>query len=84
MIRVAHRQSGDEPGMHAADQIGDMSKPRRLRWQPKAMSCSPVADDDDRLIERHEGRVQIPIRRIKMPFDHFSWHVDQAGDGAES
>ena len=85
MIRVAHRQSGCEPGMHTADQIGDMSKSEPAEiGSRKRRAVTPVARDDDRLIERHEGRVQVPVRRVEMPFDDCSWYVDRAGDDAES
>ncbi len=85
MIRVAHRQSGREPGMHAADQIGDMSKTKTAEiGSRKRGAVTAVADDDDRLVERHEGRVQVPVRRVEMPFDDSSWYVDRAGDDAES
>ena len=85
MIRVAHRQPGSEPGLHTADQIGDMSKSDTAEiGSRKRGAIAPVADDDDRLIERHERRVQVPVRRVEMPFDDSSWYVHRAGDDAES
>jgi hypothetical protein len=85
VIRVAHRQSSGEPGLHAADQIGDLSKTEAAQiCSRKRRAIATVADDDDRLIERHEGRVQIPVRRVEMPLDHSSRYVYRAGDHAES
>ena len=71
--------------MHAADQIGDTSKTEAAEiGSRKRGAITPVAGDDDRLIERREGRMQVPVRRVEMPFDDGSWYVDRAGDDAES
>ncbi len=85
MVGAFDRQCCLAPGMVSADEIGDSGVAEAYQVGCRERrTVSAVAHHDQRLVERTDRRVEIPVGGVEVPLDHRARYVDRRLDDAEA